>query len=184
MNPKYYDAPAQIYDDVRLSRRYFTYRIGEELAAGKLASVQFTLDRPAKEVWPYFKDFNLWQNSRDHYYSGVLGDLEGRTFRLSKTPHEPGPHQYKVAKVIPEHLIVIDQPGPWDGGPQPYDGYSVFMLDDQDGKTLLSILMQHSIRTNDQTEEQALNYWRQMESALTGKWRDAFIPTLKKLVCQ
>src|SRR5688572_26059738 len=93
--PKFYEGPSVVHGDIRQHRRYYTYRIDSGKVAGYAVSVMFTIERPAKEVWPYFKDFNLWQNCRDHYYSGVAGDLDGKTLRLSMKPNDPGPHQYK-----------------------------------------------------------------------------------------
>jgi hypothetical protein len=164
--------------------RYYTQEVGSELAAGIVANVILTFDRPARDVWPYFKDFNSWQNSCDHYYSGVIGDLEGKTFRLSRTPNDGGPHQYRVQRVLPGYVIVLDQPGPWDGGPQLHDGYSVFMLSENSGRTTATIVMQHAVRSKGKTEEEALDHWRQLEAKLFGKWWDSFIPNLKSLVYQ
>jgi hypothetical protein len=182
--PRFYQGPADSRDGVELNYRYYTHPVGEELAAGLVASITFGIDRPAKEVWRHLKDFNAWQNPCDHYYSGVIGDLEGKTYRLSAQRNDDGPHQYRVTKVIPEHLIVTEQPGPWNGGSKPYDGYSVFMINEHAGKSLVAITMQHAIRTRGKAEEEALSYWRQMEPALVGKWRDSFAPNLKKLVNQ
>src|ERR1700733_10475430 len=156
LSPTFYEGPDVITGDLRQRRRYFTYRDGASVAAGYAVSLMFTIDRPAKDIWPYFKDFNRWQNVHQHYYSGVVGDLQGQLVRFSDTPNEPGPSQYKVLRVIPEHLIVIEQRGPWEGGSEPYDGYSVFMLNEHAGKTMLTIMLQHSIRTEDAFNESAL----------------------------
>jgi len=184
-SPRYYEGTAEIRDDVHQRRRYFTYRTGDVLVAGYAGSVMFTIDRPARDVWPCLKDFNLWQSSHRHYYSGVVGDLEGKTFRLSSEPNDSGPHQYDVIRVIPEHLIVISQPVPKDGangGVSP--GFHVFMLNEHGGKTIVTILLEHAIGTTDKTEEQAVEYWRAMTPEFQMKWRDIFIPNLKKLVLQ
>src|SRR5579859_7046309 len=87
----YYDGPSHINADEQIHARYFTYRTEAGLVAGDSLSVLFVIDRPAKEVWRYLRDFNLWQNEHQHFYSGVMGDLEGKSFRLSKKANEPGP---------------------------------------------------------------------------------------------
>src|SRR5262249_29731254 len=104
----YYEGPSDVNADERIHARYFTYKTKDALVAGDCYCIMFTIDRPAKEVWRYLRDFNLWQNEHHHYYSGVIGDLEGQTFRLSDKPNDPGPHYYEVLKVIPEYLIVIN----------------------------------------------------------------------------
>ena len=193
--PNYHEGPVHSRGDVHLHARYFTYQTDAGLVAGDNFSVMFTLERSAKEVWPYFKDFNRWQ--KDHYYSGVAGDLEGKPLRLSSQPNEPGPHQYQVLRVIPEHLIVLYQPVPegnyeglswWLGGISP--GFHVFMLNEHDDNTVVTVLMNHASlmerasESHGMTEDEALRPWRdeQVVPDALRKWRDDFIPVLKKLV--
>jgi hypothetical protein len=186
----YYEGPSDINGDERIHARYFSYPTPAGLVVGDCYSVMFTIDRPASQVWRYLKDFNLWQNEHQHYYSGVVGELEGQTLRLSNQPDDPGPHYYEVVKVIPEYLIVIRQPVPADGssagmpgigGVSP--GFHVFMLNEHAGRTTVSILMQHGARAGTQNEEAALMPWRELvETNARPKWRDEFIRTLKRLV--
>jgi hypothetical protein len=143
----------------------------------------FTLGRTAAEVWPYFKDLNLWQNAYGHYYSGVVGDLEGKTFSISNRPNDDGPHQYTVARVIPEHLTVMTQHGDWEGGVTPYDGYHVFTLNEHGHKTIATAFMQHArLVAGEDAEREAQAGWRAMADQSHAKWRDSFVPTLKHLV--
>lgn len=198
---RYYEGPSDIRGDVRVHGRFFTYRTDAGLVSGCAFNVMFTIDRPAREAWPYVKDFNLWQNAYNHYYSGVVGDLEGKTFRLSVKPNDPGPHHYRVERVIPEYLIVFNQPVPTTeeetrslkalGYPGVYavsPGYHVFMLNEHGGKTDVTIFMEHATvmapRNQKMTDEEALAPWRGEKKApeWLRKWRDDFIPTLKKLV--
>ena len=194
----YCEGPADIGDDVWLHAKYFTYRNDVGLVAGCDFNVMFTIDCLASHLWPKIKDFNLWQNAHDHYYSGVVGDLEGRTFRISVRPNDPGPHQYQVLRVIPENLIVIYQPVPKGGAEQVYlpgmggvsAGFHAMTLSEHGARTLVTFLMEHAsvmeLASEGQgmTEEQALGPWRdkKMVPEWLRKWRDDFIPTLKSLV--
>jgi hypothetical protein len=174
----YYEGPAEIHGDVRIHRRYFTYRTESGVVAGSDFNVMFTVDAPTKKVWPCFKDFNLWQNSHRYYYSGILGDLEGKTFSISKKPDDTAAfHRYRVLKVIPEYLLIMSQEEP---GP----GMHVFILNEHDGKTIICALMEHSSKPEQVSEEIALKPWRDegKVSELQRKWPDGFIPTLKKIV--
>src|SRR5262245_4677875 len=99
----YHDGPADIVGDIRVRGRFFTQETSKGLIAGATWNFMFVIHHPAKDVWPVFKDFNAWQNSYGHYYSGVVGDLEGRTFALG-TADDLGVPRYEVLKVIPEHL--------------------------------------------------------------------------------
>jgi hypothetical protein len=170
------------------------------IVAGSNLSMMFTIDRPPNQVWPYFKDFNRWQSG--FHYSGVVGDLEGDTFRISLEADRPGPHQYKVLKVIPEYLIVIDQPVPAETEDVYYEGllpgmrgvspgFHVYVLTEHEGKTIVTMisnhacLMEDSSRHHEMTEDEALRPWRERNILPEGlrKWRDEIIPALKALVC-
>src|SRR6266516_5614783 len=112
----YYEGHAHADGDERMNIRYYTYRTDAGLVAGATTSVMFTVDRPARDVWPYLKDFNLWQSAYDHYYSGVVGDLEGLSVGGSDKPIDsPGELPYEVIRAIPEYLIVLAQPAPEEG---------------------------------------------------------------------
>jgi hypothetical protein len=193
---RYEDAYHESSDDVLLSLRYFTCRVPAGLVAGANIGVQFAIERPASELWPYASDWNLWQNESGFYYSGVLGDLEGQTFSLSTRPGDTEtPHFYRVDRVIPDYLLVVSQPVLDDDqvgvyGLPGHGGYSagntVFMLNDVGGRTVLSAQMEHAsvmARPGESmTEEEALAGWRS-EGILDAvyRWRDGFIPALKRL---
>jgi len=192
--PNFYEGPSDARGDYHARIRCFTYLTGEGLVAGRNTSQTFTIDRPAKEVWPYIKDFNLWQNGYGYYYSGVVGDLEGEHFFITSkdTPRKNAANEqlpksaksaYQVIKVLPEHLIVIRQPVPEDGssgGVSP--GFHVIMLTEHDGKTTVTLYTEHAARTSDKTEEEALARFRNGAEETLRKFRDSFIPTLKRLI--
>jgi hypothetical protein len=188
-SPKFREAFDETHDDLRISGRYFTFDTDEGLVAGATFDITCTIDRPARDVWPYFKDHTLWQDAYNHYYSGVLGDLEGGTFMLNTQPSDFPKHRYHVVRVIPEHVIIVNQPVPDDdysvapghpsGGVNP--GVMVFMLNEFGGKTTVNIFMEHRFRTKVLTEDQALETFWFMPDALL-KWREVFIPALKMLV--
>jgi hypothetical protein len=110
-----------------------------------------------------------------------LGD--GR-FRLTvRKENEPDftTDDYVVLRVIPEHLIVVFQPVV-EGGVSP--GFHVIMLNEHDGKTVVTVTMEHAALATGQSEEEARNYWHSGAKDSISRWRDTFIPTLKKLVQQ
>ena len=190
-NRQYVDGPARVNGDENVHQRYFTYQTADgALIAGVSCSVMFTIDRPARDVWPYLQDFNSWQNASKHYYSGELGKLEGKTFRLSDRPNDDGPHYYEVVKVIPEYLIVVNQPVPTDGtsaglpglgGVSP--GFHVFMLNEHEGRTTVSVMMDHSSISEAKNDQEALKPWRDVvETHWMTKWCDEFIRNLKARV--
>jgi hypothetical protein len=191
-SPRVHDTISDVTEDVRLNGRYYSYVIDAGLVVGVTLSAMCVIDRPVKEVWPVYKDFNLWQNSYDHHYSGVVGDLEGQTFSLRIGEFEiPG---YRVIRVIPEYLIVFDQliPEKWPdifpGLGLVSPGFMSFGLDEYEGETHIAVFMEHAsvmARTQDietTTEDDAIGPWRPMMTDGVRKWRDVFIPNLKELV--
>jgi hypothetical protein len=93
-----------------------------------------------------------WQSQLSHFYSGVVGDLEGEEFFLTLDKSKRG-YRYEVLRVIPEHLLVFSQPLPEPGEEISVPGHGVvspgfhvFMLNEHDGKTVATILMQHASR--------------------------------------
>jgi hypothetical protein len=181
----YHEGPSFVRDDVGMHYRFYTYETDAGLVFGVSTSVMFTVDHPARVVWPIFKDFNQWQSSH-HFYSGVIGDLEGQSFRISSsaTPGQWG-NTYDVIKVIPEYAIVISQPVPTDGSNGGISrGFHIFQLSEHGGKSLATIFMEHANRRAGATVAEGLAYWLAdaMVPTWTTKWRDSFIPTLKKRV--
>jgi hypothetical protein len=209
--PRFEQGHTDVCDDVKLHQRFFSFDSDSGTVVGSDLSVMFTLDRPASQVWPYFRDFNLWQNDAQtasgesaeaRYYSAVLGDLYSRedltlgaeTFRVSVKPNDPGPHQQRLLRVIPERVIVLYQPIP-DEGVVYYDGphaqmgvggvspgFHTMLLNEHEGKTTVSIVMQHASRLQGESKEEALAYWREVSFPAIKMWRDNFIPKLKRLV--
>jgi hypothetical protein len=196
--PNYYEGPAaadfNVKGDVCLHERLYTYRTEAGLVVGWTMSVMFTVEQSAKQVWPHFKDFNRWQ--KDHYYTGVVGDLEGKTYGISDKPNDPDiPHHRQVLRVVPEYLIVTaalsheqdaaDTGLPGSGGIS--SGFSVFSLNEHGGKTIATVFMEHGSYASPAqatTAEEALAPWREnnMAPEWQRKWRDDFIPALKKLI--
>ena len=198
LNPRYVDGPAlpdfNVNGDLCLHERLYTYRANDRLVAGWVMNVMFTIDRSPDKVWPYLKDFNLWQPN--HYYSGVLGDMEGQ---ISTSSHKPGdfdtPYRREVIKVVPEHLLITaglvpEDPAGWPGMPgiggiSP--SFTVFTLSGHGGKTVVTVFMQlsaYASKDPNTTVEEALAPWAADDYApeLQRKWREDFIPKLKKLI--
>jgi hypothetical protein len=189
-SPKYREAFDEQHDDLKISGRYFTFDTEEGMVAGATIDLTCTFDRPARDVWPYFKDHTPWQDAYHHYYSGVLGDLEGKTFMINTEPRDWPKHRYEVVRVVPEHIIIINQPIPDDdgysvAGGQPQGGVNpgvmAFLLSEYGGETVANIFMEHRFRTTTLTEDEALATFWWMPDALL-KWREVFIPALKMLV--
>jgi hypothetical protein len=195
--PRWIDGLTEVGDDWRIRLRYFIYRTDLGLVSGCNLTANWTIDRPTPDVWPFLKDFNLWQSEYGHHYTGVIGDLEGKTFRISATPNDGGPHQYEVLKVFPEYMIVVTQPVPESNdigaevgiglGRIPA-GFHIVALDDYNGQTTVNFQMNHEslmaepADADSMSDDEALAPWRELSKSGVMKWRDVFIPTLRKLV--
>jgi hypothetical protein len=87
-----------------------------------------------------------------------------------------------VVKVVPERLLVVHQPiasNDVNGGVS--RGFHAFMLNEHGGETTITGLMNHAARATGASEEEALEVWRKITHEGHKKWRDNFIPTLKRL---
>jgi hypothetical protein len=182
--PAFYDGPVDVREEVQLSQRFFSYPGETGWVTGKTFNVVFTLEYPVARVWPYLKDFNLWQNDYGHFYSGIIGDMEGHDFTLTDTSSgETSQHAYRVVRVIPEHLIIVSQ-HPSEGAAVACvsPDHHVFMLSEYAGRTIVTGLMEHAALFNETVEEKALAPWRAVAPESQRKWRDVFIPTLRQRV--
>ena len=176
------DGPRDVDGDVKIHQRFYTEDTEAGKVVGKTLSMLFTIDAPASNVWPHLKDFNPWQTEYGHYYSGVIGDLEGQTFRIGASADDlDGEHQYEVVRVIPEHLMVVLQPQMAAEDQSP-DSHTV-MLNEHDGKSTVSIVMQHArLLGEGDSEAETIAFFQDMAKESQRKWRDIFIPTLKQQV--
>lgn len=201
-----YSGPEYVNNDVHLQHRAYTYKANSRLVAAWDITMTFTIDRAASEVWSYFKDFNRWQNGYGYYYPAVVGELYSRedgalgdeTFQITiRRPNEADmvwPYVYRVLKVIPERLLITYQPIPEDGsngGVSP--GSAVCILDEHNGKTTVTIVMEHRHPVCDlyayygaenlpETDDKTLDILRREWMSVRQFWGEIFIPALKKLV--
>jgi hypothetical protein len=84
-------------------------------------------------------------------------------------------------RVIPEHLIVVLQPQMAAAGQSP-DSHTI-MLNEHDGKSTVSIVMQHArLLGEGDSEAETVAFFQDMAKESQRKWRDIFIPTLKQQV--
>ena len=184
LSPKFLPGPQYIQDDVHLGYKFYNYPTELGLVSAGVLSVMFTVDAPVREVWPYFKDFNLWQNGYGYTYSGVVGDLEGRSFELDvggKNNYKPA--TYEVLRVIPQCLMVFSETIPEDGRTGGIRaGFHAFTLNEFAGKTVITYGGDHATRTQGKSEEEVLAPWREFSVKMLPMWSETFIPTLKSLV--
>src|SRR4051812_43493463 len=66
-SPKFRVAFDEQHDDLKLNGRYYTFTDDVGLVAGATVDLTCTFDKPARDVWPYFKDHTLWQDAYHHY---------------------------------------------------------------------------------------------------------------------
>ena len=67
-------------NDDKMFHKWLIDRDGDTITADVSIKYEFVIDRPAADVWPYFKNLNLWQT--DLHYSGIPGDEEGNTLNF------------------------------------------------------------------------------------------------------
>lgn len=154
--------------------------------------ITITLSRPVREVWPVFKDFNLWMNRFGYAWDGLPADNENHYVYLGNTRSsnnlkygsEGSKTKYVVRKVIPEQLMY------WDSLPVPlvdkdgvWTGHNLVGMQEANGQTRLSIFMEHTWYSETMTVEElrAEARWAMFDAVLAF-WRDYFIPDLISLL--
>jgi hypothetical protein len=200
--PRYYDRIDFRKDDFGYKQKNYSYMTAKGPVVGLVSSLICTIDRPAQEVWPYLKDFNSFEGPFGIRYAGqddslaVWGDLysseehdlgqEILTYGGAKNTWKSVPS--RVIRVIPNHLLALFETIPADGssdGMSP--GFHVFTLNEHQGKSHVSGMMEHAERLKYKTEEEAMDnsMWgpkRYNYSDSLSRWRDQFVPKLKELV--
>lgn len=201
-DPKFIEGFSLDEDGLRMHGEYVIYQCELGLVCGTRVTVKFTLDGSRREVWPFFKDQNAWMNPASYYFSHTIDDLEeGQTYRTAMDPNDlDGPHQWRLDKVLPEYVIVKSQlvpkgeyvgpTGKFGLGRVPA-GYVVIGLDQfEPGKTEVAFFMEHSTLVAQpedaeaMSDEEAMAPWLPVMDAVVPRWRDVFLPALRKLVAE
>ena len=200
--PRYYDRIDYKRDDVAYKQKNYTYMSAKGPVVGLVSSLICTIDAPAKDVWPYLKDFNSFEGPFGIRYTGerdqlvVWGDLYTseehdlgqETLQYGGTKNTWKSVPSRVLRVIPEHLLVLFEEIPADGssdGMSP--GFHTITLNEHVGVSHISMMLEHGERLKYETEEEALDNsrWGPNKydySRSLSLWKDNFVPTLKALV--
>ncbi len=200
--PRYYDRIDYKQDDVAYKQKNYTYMSAKGPVVGLVSSLICTIERPAKDVWPYLKDFNSFEGPFGIRYTGehdqlvVWGDLYTNeehdlgqeTLQYGGTKNTWKSVPSRVLRVIPEHLLVLFEAIPADGstdGMSP--GFHTITLNEHVGISHISMMLEHAERLKYETEEEALDNsrWGPKKydySRSLSLWKDQFVPKLKELV--
>lgn len=175
----------------KMQADFFSFEENGLVTAGYNVGIKFVINAPVKRVWPYFKDFNSWFNGHGYYLKAepgdgvaVPGDMEGQMMQLGSSAKGPWGLAYTIDTVIPNHLIVLTEIPRKREGHISF-GHHVFMLTSYDGKTLVTVFMQHATRSASMTVKEMLVAPRKFVSSLAEKenfWTESLIPKLRSLV--
>jgi len=172
------------------SRCYLADRPGHtgQLRAAELyVEFTITLAHPVRVVWPFFKDFNLWMNRFGYFWNTPPADREDSFAHLRNRPDandfkwgkDEAPVQYVIRKVIPERLLYFDsQPLPMPGKDGVWSGHNVMSLYEEDGKTTIVVLMEHTFYSETMSIEELRADTKELVDAGLNFWGDYFIPDL------
>jgi hypothetical protein len=159
-------------------------------AAEAILDITITVPYLVSRVWPIFKDVNSWMNRFGYYWEGLPGDNENRFVRLGskaadlKYGSDGAKTTYVVRKVVPEKLIYFDSlPGRMIDKDGWWTGHNLMTLKDLNGRTEISVFMEHTWFSETLSSEVLLAEarWVMFDAAL-GFWRDYFIPDLVSLL--
>lgn len=160
-------------------------------AVEAVLEVRLSVPHPVRRVWPVFIDFNAWMNrfgyvweflpaKRENQYAylgniGTANDIKYATETRTK---------YVVRKVIPEQLIYLDSvPLPIAGKDGVWSGHNVMSLREQDGRTEISVFMEHTWYSPTMSLGELRAEARGiMFDIAVAFWRDYFVPDLLSLI--
>lgn len=196
VDPNWYDGKDYNEEGFSIHFRNFTYMTKSGPVVGIVASIMFTLDVPSAVAWKYMKDFTTFEGEFGIRYTGVWGEMDTseerelgqNTLQYQGSKGEWSSVPSQVVRVIPQHLLTLYETIPADGssgGVSP--GFHTVMLNDHNGKTVVTAIMDHAERLPNLTEQEAFDrsMWgpgKYDQDASMKRWRDQFVPTLRKLV--
>lgn len=201
-SPNYWDRIDFREDDVAYKQKNYSYIGPKGAVVGLVSSLLCTLDRPSRDVWPFIKDFNSFEGPFGIRYILPNEELVAWGDLYDDVDHELGQQIWQYAgekgtwksgpcrmlRVIPEHLIAIQEMIVKDGSPNNISrGFSTITVHEHVGKSHVAMMLEHAERLDAKTELEALekSMWGPKlydYSVSLGLWKDKFIPKLKELV--
>lgn len=159
------------------------------LAVEAATDISMILPQPLRKVWPVFANFNLWMNRFGYVWDGLPAENENGFVYLRNTAAsndlsyartDKSRTKYVVRKVIPEQLIYFDSlPLPLADKDGLWTGHNLMSLKDDNGKTRISIFMEHTWYSERMSIEDLRAEARgAMFDAVVAFWRDYLIPDL------
>lgn len=148
-------------------------------------NVLFSINRPARDVWAHMKDMGSWQKSAGYYISGVVGDSEGEILILGPEPNPKEGDAYRVSKIIPEHLIIMElipSIAHHNGVEIEVRGNNVFTLNEYDGKTTVTGYMGKTAQSLECSKDKLFEIFEDLSVRAKNNWDNNFIPDLTELV--
>ena len=170
---------------------------GDKLITNIRSDISFTVNRPVREVWPVFKDFNLWLQDLKYTDADgnevVQGDSEGETIYFSIRPNDITKKYWpdswgdftkfrkgiRVLKVIPERLLITDA----IHDETHIGAYYIFTLHEDRGKTQIVLSGIYSPFESPKDDRDKINTSNEvLQLNDDSRWNEVYIPTLKRLV--
>ena len=160
-------------------------------ATENVIDVSITLAYPVKQVWPIFKEFDLWMNRFGYYWDGVPANNEDNIVSLV---NKPGANDYKyskngaqpryiVRKVIPEQLIYFDAlPCPLPDIDGTWTGHTVVSLREEAGQTKITFFMEHTLYSDTVGLDVLCAEVKQGLPNIIAFWRDYFVRDLNQAI--
>ena len=162
---------------------------GDELFVNYGHDYMFTIDQPAKKIWPYFRNFNLWM-AGSTYNTDNLEEEVGNTIYFSINDDknfssvvedtETFRKYMRVHKVVPEQLLVMDSLTLDEKNiSSPY----IFSFHEHGGKTTIRLFAVYApawIPKN--KKDELVSSLKVMFDNTDMRWQDVYVPRLKQLV--
>jgi hypothetical protein len=161
-------------------------------AAECALDITITLKQPASEVWPVFRNFDVWMRRYGFIWESIPADNQDNFVYLGDGNSSSGDGsdgtktKYVVRKVVPQQLIYFDSlPLPIVGKNGVWTGHNLMSMREEAGQSTISIFMEHTWYSETMSLEELRHEAKQAVLADNGGfafWRDYFIPDLISLI--
>jgi len=170
---------------------FTSHVLADENTTKKLATVdssfsyEFTINRPASEVWPHLLALGKWAHKGVTFkpVSGSLG-TEGQLLTITLQDENTPAYYYKVIEATPLKKIAYKM-YPVPGHDSPFDDVVLFdsvRLVEQDGKTKIFLDSNGEFQSSAMTYIQLKEWVAELNLSAKRRWKEIQEPSLRKLI--
>lgn len=149
---------------------------------------EITFDKPASKVWPHIINFGSYQTDIGYRHASGPANQVGQIYELyfpivpeDKQDETDAATTLKTIRMIPNELwhgVNLISAGSWGVA----TGSNIFILEEFNGKTTAKFIMEKQFIFYNSSEEEVEKSMSHITDDANRRWREIYLPNLKKLV--